>query len=139
MGCLSRECRFTGGWIMRAWRNASWERRLRHAAQIAACAAFGLTAGATIARSGTLSEVPSFGSNPGKLKMFKYVPTRLQEPAPLVVVLHGCNQSAQWRGALNQADDRYDKGSGQHRPEPSFCDGPLGRGRHDGCHAGNLP
>src|SRR3712207_5068568 len=95
MGCLSGECRLIGGWVMRAWRNPSWERRLRHEAQIAACAAFGLAAGATAARSGTLSEVPSFGSNPGK-KMFKYVPTPLQGPAALVVVLHGCNQSASY-------------------------------------------
>jgi len=42
----------------------------------------------------TLSEVTSFGSNPGALKMFKYVPAGLPTNAPLVVALHGCTQSA---------------------------------------------
>jgi len=39
-----------------------------------------------------LTEVHGFGSNPGTLRMFKYVPAR-PEPA-LVVVLHGCTQTA---------------------------------------------
>ena len=39
-----------------------------------------------------LTEVHGFGSNPGALRMFKYVPER-PEPA-LVVVLHGCTQTA---------------------------------------------
>ena len=39
-----------------------------------------------------LVEVHDFGSNPGALRMFKYVPQR-PEPA-LVVVLHGCTQTA---------------------------------------------
>jgi poly(hydroxyalkanoate) depolymerase family esterase len=39
-----------------------------------------------------LAEVQGFGSNPGALRMFKYVPAR-PEPA-LVVVLHGCTQTA---------------------------------------------
>ncbi len=41
-----------------------------------------------------ISEVTGFGSNPGNLKMFKYVPTGLPASAPLVVALHGCTQSA---------------------------------------------
>lgn len=40
------------------------------------------------------SEVTGFGSNPGNLRMFKYVPTALPTDAPLVVALHGCAQSA---------------------------------------------
>jgi poly(hydroxyalkanoate) depolymerase family esterase len=40
-----------------------------------------------------LTEVHGFGSNPGALRMFKYVPAR-PEPA-LVVVLHGCTQTAE--------------------------------------------
>jgi poly(hydroxyalkanoate) depolymerase family esterase len=39
-----------------------------------------------------LTEVTGFGSNPGALRMFEYVPTD-PEPA-LVVVLHGCTQTA---------------------------------------------
>jgi poly(hydroxyalkanoate) depolymerase family esterase len=47
----------------------------------------------------TLSEAPShlaevlgFGSNPGALRMFKYVPAQPEQT--LVVVLHGCTQAA---------------------------------------------
>src|ERR1700753_3825260 len=41
-----------------------------------------------------LAETWSFGSNPGQLRMWAYVPHGLPERAPLVVVLHGCGQSA---------------------------------------------
>jgi poly(hydroxyalkanoate) depolymerase family esterase len=41
-----------------------------------------------------LIEIERFGSNPGKLKMFSYVPAQRQPLLPLVVVLHGCGQSA---------------------------------------------
>jgi feruloyl esterase len=41
-----------------------------------------------------LTEVPSFGSNPGNLRMLTYVPKDLPKGAPLVVVLHGCTQTA---------------------------------------------
>ncbi len=40
------------------------------------------------------SEVTGFGSNPGNLRMFKYVPTGLAGDAPMIVALHGCAQSA---------------------------------------------
>lgn len=42
----------------------------------------------------TLHEVGNFGSNPGNLRMFKYVPPSLPASAPLVVALHGCTQQA---------------------------------------------
>ena len=35
-----------------------------------------------------------FGSDPGNLRMFSYVPERLRRRAALVVVLHGCKQRA---------------------------------------------
>src|SRR6266516_3565723 len=41
-----------------------------------------------------LTEVTSFGSNPGNLRMLTYVPKDLPAAAPLVVVLHGCTQTA---------------------------------------------
>jgi poly(hydroxyalkanoate) depolymerase family esterase len=41
-----------------------------------------------------LAEVKSFGTNPGALRMFSYVPVVQQHPRALVVVLHGCGQSA---------------------------------------------
>jgi feruloyl esterase len=49
---------------------------------------------ASQASAGTLQQVTSFGTNPGNLLMFRYVPTSLPAGAPLVVVLHGCSQSA---------------------------------------------
>ncbi|WP_210335573.1 PHB depolymerase family esterase [Microvirga sp.] len=49
-----------------------------------------------------LTEVTSFGSNPGNLRMLTYVPPQLSNSAPLVVVLHGCLQTAR----------DYDEGSG---------------------------
>jgi len=41
-----------------------------------------------------LVEITGFGSNPGGLKMFSFVPDNLQPAPALVVVLHGCGQSA---------------------------------------------
>lgn len=44
---------------------------------------------------GTITPVASFGSNPGNLNMYTYVPTGISGSAPLVMVLHGCTQTAQ--------------------------------------------
>ena len=52
--------------------------------------------------AGVLTDLGSFGSNPGALNARCFVPDGLPRGAPLVVVLHGCTQSA--------AD--YDRGSG---------------------------
>ncbi|MDQ0319403.1 feruloyl esterase [Pararhizobium capsulatum DSM 1112] len=52
--------------------------------------------------SGKLEEVTGFGSNPARLHMLRYVPPQLPRKAPLVVVLHGCQQNAR----------DYDHGSG---------------------------
>lgn len=41
-----------------------------------------------------LSELTSFGDNPGALRMWAHVPDQLPADAPLVVVLHGCTQAA---------------------------------------------
>jgi poly(hydroxyalkanoate) depolymerase family esterase len=41
-----------------------------------------------------LVETTGFGSNPGALRMFSFVPADVQEPPALVVVLHGCGQTA---------------------------------------------
>ncbi len=43
---------------------------------------------------GPLRETFEFGTNPGALKMFAFVPEHLQRPPALVVVLHGCGQNA---------------------------------------------
>jgi len=52
-----------------------------------------------------LVEVTDFGSNPGNLRMFTYVPDDLPPSAPLVVALHGCTQTAA----------AYDQGAGWSR------------------------
>jgi feruloyl esterase len=44
--------------------------------------------------SGRLSRVAAFGSNPGALDMFTYVPEHLPPAPAMVVVLHGCTQDA---------------------------------------------
>lgn len=49
-----------------------------------------------------LTDLSDFGSNPGNLRARFYVPEALADNAPLVVVLHGCTQSA----------GGYDLGSG---------------------------
>jgi feruloyl esterase len=49
-----------------------------------------------------LTEVTGFGSNPGNLRMLTYVPETLPPSPGLVVVLHGCTQTAAG----------YDHGSG---------------------------
>ena len=41
-----------------------------------------------------LVEVTGFGSNPGSLRMFSFVPDHLPKRPALVVVLHGCGQTA---------------------------------------------
>lgn len=52
-----------------------------------------------------LSDLGDFGSNPGALRARQYVPDDLPDGAPLVVVLHGCTQTAAG----------YDHGSGWSR------------------------
>ncbi|ULL01067.1 PHB depolymerase family esterase [Bradyrhizobium sp. I71] len=44
--------------------------------------------------SSPLEEVLGFGDNRGALRMFAFVPAQLQKPRALVVVLHGCGQTA---------------------------------------------
>jgi poly(hydroxyalkanoate) depolymerase family esterase len=54
----------------------------------------GLLAGATPASAAAIEEVTGFGSNPGALKMFRYVPDGLPSGRPVVVAMHGCTQNA---------------------------------------------
>lgn len=67
--------------------------RTRRARRLA-FALTGLSALAISTPALALTEVTGFGSNPGNLRMFKYVPPGLPAKAPLVVALHGCAQSA---------------------------------------------
>jgi poly(hydroxyalkanoate) depolymerase family esterase len=51
-------------------------------------------AGVTGKADVSLTQINSFGANPGDLKMYFYAPKNVVEKAPLVVILHGCAQSA---------------------------------------------
>ncbi|WP_431872972.1 extracellular catalytic domain type 1 short-chain-length polyhydroxyalkanoate depolymerase [Nocardiopsis eucommiae] len=53
-----------------------------------------LVVAAPRASAAELSPVPAFGTNPGALSMYEYVPDDLPQGAPLVVLLHGCTQDA---------------------------------------------
>ena len=46
------------------------------------------------AATGAVTEIRSFGDNPGGLKMFEYVPRNVAAQPALVLVLHGCMQTA---------------------------------------------
>jgi poly(hydroxyalkanoate) depolymerase family esterase len=52
------------------------------------------TARPALAASGQMTPVPQFGSNPGNLLMFEWIPADLPPNAPVVVVLHGCFANA---------------------------------------------
>lgn len=41
-----------------------------------------------------LEETEGFGTNPGNLRMFSYMPSPVPENSALIVVLHGCGQTA---------------------------------------------
>ena len=77
--------------------------------------------------TGRLRALRGVRYNPGNLRALCHVPEGLTEPAPLVVVLHGCGQSAA----------AYDKGSGWSRladqhgfallfPEQNDANNPMG-------------
>jgi poly(hydroxyalkanoate) depolymerase family esterase len=50
--------------------------------------------GRGLRQNSPLAEVTGFGANPGDLRMFSYLPDDLQPRPALVVVLHGCGQTA---------------------------------------------
>ena len=62
-------------------------------------------------RRDALDAVASFGTNPGALRMFRYVPAGLETGRPVVVVLHGCGDTANgfstsWSAWTTLADAR---------------------------------
>ena len=74
-----------------------------------------------------LSEISTFGSNPGQLRMWTYIPPGLPDGAPLVVVLHGCGQNASGYtncAGWNDLADRY--GFGVLAPEQTAQNNPNG-------------
>ena len=56
-----------------------------------------------------LTQVTSFGSNPGGLRMWKYVPSGMPQNAPLVLALHACSQQAAdyVKAGWNELADKY--------------------------------
>lgn len=56
---------------------------------------FGRAPRGPAAHSGWLTETHAFGQNPGQLRMLSYVPVSAPAESPLVVVLHGCTQTAE--------------------------------------------
>ena len=65
-----------------------WQTLMRAAAKI------GLKTSDFKKSSHRLREICGFGSNPGALRMFTYLPAGLADQSALVVVLHGCAQTA---------------------------------------------
>jgi poly(hydroxyalkanoate) depolymerase family esterase len=66
----------------------NWDKMLQAAARMK-------NAGAHVGpRQDHLHEVRDFGANPGALRMFVHLPPRVTRGSALVVVLHGCSQSA---------------------------------------------
>lgn len=75
-----------------------------------------------------LKELGSFGSNPGALLAKTYVPADLPVGAPLVVVLHGCTQSAGsynrgagWTSAADEHDFALLFPEQQRHNNPNLC------------------
>lgn len=62
----------------------------------------GFFSGSGFAGAARLTEIEDFGANPGRLTMLCHVPQDVAGPMPLVVVLHGCQQTA----------SIYDRGAG---------------------------
>jgi len=42
----------------------------------------------------SITQITSFGSNPGNLNMYNYVPSGITGAAPLVIAMHGCTENA---------------------------------------------
>ncbi|MFJ2760998.1 extracellular catalytic domain type 1 short-chain-length polyhydroxyalkanoate depolymerase [Streptomyces prasinus] len=62
------------------------------------------------ASAASLEEVTGFGSDPGALKMYRYVPDGLPASRPVVLALHGCTQNAAGYGTgtgWKQLADRW--------------------------------
>jgi poly(hydroxyalkanoate) depolymerase family esterase len=78
--------------VRRSARRAATAAVLGVLALLAAC--LGAVASAVPAAAAGLTQVSSFGSNPGNLAMYEYAPANLPAGAPVVVALHGCTQTA---------------------------------------------
>lgn len=69
-----------------------------------------LTTFLSISLYATLTPITNFGTNPGNLNGYYYIPTNLTAASPLVIVCHGCDQDAQEiadRTEWNKLADAY--------------------------------
>src|SRR4051794_17549838 len=86
-------------------------RRLALILVLASVAGLTFAAPGAHAETGQVTEVTDFGSNPGDLQMFEYIPRDLPDGAPLVVFMHGClTQVSNYddeTGWLQLADERH--------------------------------
>jgi feruloyl esterase len=77
--------------------------------------------------SSRLREIRGFGSNPGALRMFTYLPAGLADQSALVVVLHGCAQTAasyEYGAGWSTLAERY--GFALLLPEQQHANNPNG-------------
>jgi poly(hydroxyalkanoate) depolymerase family esterase len=77
-------------------RQGKWEKMMQAAARMTSAAP------GHVSPSSHLTETQNFGPNPGALRMFTYLPPDVSAECALLVVLHGCTQSA----------ESYDRGAG---------------------------
>lgn len=63
-----------------------------------------------LVKRASLTQVQSFGSNPSGVKMFIYVPAKLQAKPPIVLVLHAC----QWTASRFFGTTKYGQLAEQH-------------------------
>src|SRR4051812_11098554 len=73
-----------GGFLTR---RGTWDKLMKAAARFK-------SPGSDGSPSSHLTETRSFGTNPGALRMFTYLPVNVSPNSALVVVLHGCTQTA---------------------------------------------
>ena len=73
-----------------------WQQAMKAAARVGSAAA------GHVSQPSHLAETQDFGSNTGALRMFAYLPSDISSDCALMVVLHGCTQSA----------ESYDRGAG---------------------------
>lgn len=72
-----------------------------------------------------LKQVFDFGTNPGKLKLYLFEPTMKPQNCPLVIVLHGCSQTAENVAKLSSWNELAEKNNFMVAyPEQSFWNNP---------------
>lgn len=94
------------------------------ALMVGGAAAWVAASAAPAAATPTLTQVGNFGSNPGGLNMYSYLPTNLAAKPAVVVALHGCTQSAN----DYYSDSGWPKYADQYGFAVVFAEQPAGSG-----------